>query len=175
MDYKYIEQLLERYWECNTSQEEENVLKAFFRQKEVPEGLRKYKGLFDFQMEAKNNECLGADFDKRIMSIINNENKPHVKAVRVTLRRKMMPLFKAAAVVAIIVSLGGAAQFQFGKQTEDDDINYANYKDTFNDPSMAYDKVEDALEMVSEGFSLAQNDDSLANVTKIDTNVKSAE
>ena len=40
---------------------------------------------------------------------------------------------------------------------------------------MAYDKVEDALEMVSEGFSLAQNDDSLANVTKIDTNVKSAE
>ncbi len=175
MDYKYIEQLLERYWECNTSQEEENILKAFFQQKDVPEGLRKYKGLFDFQMEAKNNECLSVDFDKRIMSIIDNDKKTHVKAVRLTLRRKMMPLFKAAAVVAIIVSLGGAAQFQFGKQAEGDDINYANYKDTFSDPSMAYDKVEDALEMVSEGFSLAQNDDSLANVTKIDTNVKSAE
>ena len=30
MDYKYIEQLIERYWECETSQQEEDILRAFF-------------------------------------------------------------------------------------------------------------------------------------------------
>ena len=30
MDYKYITQLLERYWEGTTSLEEEQILKAFF-------------------------------------------------------------------------------------------------------------------------------------------------
>ena len=33
MDYKYIEQLLERYWNCETSAEEEQILRIFFQQK----------------------------------------------------------------------------------------------------------------------------------------------
>ena len=36
MDYKYIEQLLERYWKCETSLEEEQILRTFFRQEEIP-------------------------------------------------------------------------------------------------------------------------------------------
>ena len=46
MDYKYIEQLLERYWNCETSLEEEQILRSFFRQKEVPAHLLRYKQLF---------------------------------------------------------------------------------------------------------------------------------
>ena len=29
MDYKYIKQLLERYWVCETSLEEEEILRTF--------------------------------------------------------------------------------------------------------------------------------------------------
>ena len=29
MDYKYINQLLERYWNCETSLEEEGILRAY--------------------------------------------------------------------------------------------------------------------------------------------------
>ena len=36
MDYKYIEQLLERYWAAETSPDEEAVLRAFFAQRELP-------------------------------------------------------------------------------------------------------------------------------------------
>lgn len=36
MDYKYINQLLERYWRCETSLEEEDILRSFFSQKDVP-------------------------------------------------------------------------------------------------------------------------------------------
>lgn len=39
MDYKYIEQLLERYWECETSLEEENILRTFFSQDNIPGDL----------------------------------------------------------------------------------------------------------------------------------------
>ena len=36
MDYKYIEQLLERYWNCETSLEEEAILRMFFSQDDIP-------------------------------------------------------------------------------------------------------------------------------------------
>ena len=36
MDSKYIEQLLERYWQCETSLEEEAQLRTFFMEGDVP-------------------------------------------------------------------------------------------------------------------------------------------
>ena len=175
MDYKYIEQLLERYWECETSIDEEGILQAFFSQKDVPGHLRKYQSLFAFQQKAKQEDCLGDDFDQRIMSLVSCKEQPKVKAIRVSLRERMMPLFKAAAVVAMIVSLGGAAQFQFGRDDADDEINYADYKDTYNDPTMAYDKVENALEMISEGFCQSQRGDSIIGICDVNDNLKQAE
>ena len=49
MDYKDIEQLLERYWQCETSVEEESVLRDFFTKEEVPAHLLRYKNLFVYQ------------------------------------------------------------------------------------------------------------------------------
>ena len=43
MDYKYIEQLLERYWNCQTALEEERILRSFFSQEDVPAQLLQYK------------------------------------------------------------------------------------------------------------------------------------
>ena len=64
----------------------------------------------------------------------------------------------------MIVALGGAAQFQFGNKPADEEINYEDYKDTYNDPTAAYDKVENALEMISEGFSQPQQNDSIVGM-----------
>ena len=49
MDYKDIEQLLERYWQCETSVEEEATLRDFFAKEEVPAHLLRYKNLFVYQ------------------------------------------------------------------------------------------------------------------------------
>ena len=46
MDYKYIEQLMERYWRGETSLEEEDILRAFFSQDNVPAELLCYRSLF---------------------------------------------------------------------------------------------------------------------------------
>ena len=56
MDYKYIEQLLERYWNCETSLEEEDILRTFFSQKDIPAELLPYQALFAYgQTEKKAN------------------------------------------------------------------------------------------------------------------------
>ena len=36
MDSNYIEQLLERYWQCDTSQEEDAQLRSYFNNEAVP-------------------------------------------------------------------------------------------------------------------------------------------
>lgn len=167
MDYKYIEQLLERYWQCATSLEEEDILRAFFSQKDIPAPFLRYRSLFVYEKEAAAREMLGADFDARMMAMIDEEEEkpqPNVKARVISLRDRMMPLFRAAAVVAIIVTLGNAAQLSFREDAPDEDINYADYKDTYSDPAVAYDNVENALQLISEGISMAQRSDSLSSL-----------
>ena len=150
MDYKYIEQLLERYWQCQTSIEEERILRDFFSQETVPSHLQRYCMLFSFEQKEKELR-LGADFDRKILSKIE---KPSVKAKRNTIRLQLMPFYRAVAVVAVVLSLGFAAQHSFQNDTEQPGVsyNYNGYKDTYSDPQVAFEQVSSALKTVSEGL-----------------------
>lgn len=104
-----MEQLLERYWQCETSLEEEAQLRAFFNGSDVPEHLLRYKDLFVYQ-QLQQEVGLGADFDARVLAEVET---PVVKAKRLTLTARFIPLFKAAAVVAVVLSLGNVMQHSF--------------------------------------------------------------
>ena len=134
MDYKYIEQLLERYWNCETSLEEEQILRAFFSQKDVPAGLLKYRDLFVYEQTETKADVLGEAFDERMMAL-TGETKP-VKARTISLADRFMPLFKAAAAVAIFLTLGNAAQVAF-KGDAKPEAGVAAYGDTQAGPSVA--------------------------------------
>ena len=152
MDYKYIEQLLERYWQCETSLEEEAILKTFFNQTHIPSHLMPYKPLFVSEKMWQDVK-LGEDFDARIMAHIEKDEP--VKARRITWVRRMMPLYKAAASVAIILTLGNAAQSSFRREaTVENDYNY---------------EISDALQMVSQSLSEASKQDSLLQVQPKET------
>lgn len=116
MDYKYIEQLLERYWNCETSLEEEKILHSFFAQKDVPVRLLPYRELFLGQ-QIHEDEHLGNDFDKRILALTEEQDKKEgqttghrVEARRVTRSYTLRPFFQAAASVAVVLCLGMAVQ-----------------------------------------------------------------
>lgn len=111
MDYKYIDQLLERYWSGETTLEEEQILRSFFSQPDVPAEMAKYRSLFLYEQTEPKTDVLGDDFDERILSMIDEQ--PAVRARVVTLRQRLVPLFKAAAIVAIILTLSNAAQVSF--------------------------------------------------------------
>ena len=70
MDYKYIEQLLERYWACETTLQEEQILRTFFQQEDVPAHLMAYKAVFDVQQE-QAEPTLGEDFDAKMMELLS--------------------------------------------------------------------------------------------------------
>lgn len=113
MDYKYINQLLERYWNGETSLEEEQILRSFFCQICVPEELAKYRPLFNYEQTETKTDRLGDDFDERIMSMIDEPQEIKVKAQPIRISQRFAPLFKAAAMVAIVLTLTQAAQFSF--------------------------------------------------------------
>ncbi|MBR7065283.1 MAG: pyruvate ferredoxin oxidoreductase [Prevotella sp.] len=117
MDYKYIEQLLERYWLCETSLEEERILRTFFSQENVPVRLMPYKDLFTYERQSLEDERLDEDFDRRMLEMVGEDT---VKARTISLTERLKPLFKAAAIVAIFLTLGNAMQvaLQPGKPTE---------------------------------------------------------
>jgi len=108
MDYKYIEQLLERYWQAETTLEEEEILHSFFAQREIPSELAQYKPLFAYGHEQK--KCvLDEDFENRVLAL--TEEKPRLRVV--SMKERLSPLFRAAAVVAIVITLGSAMQVPF--------------------------------------------------------------
>ena len=140
MDYKYIEQLMDRYFEAETTLKEEQILKAFFEQseEELPESLRPYRELF---ASFEQDEVLGDDFDERMLKMI--EEKPQVKARTISLAERFRPLMRAAAVVAILITLTTALNQSFK-----DDRVWTNQSDyalenasTGDEPAMAYDQL----------------------------------
>ena len=147
MDYKYIEQLLERYFQCETTLKEEEILRTFFLQEDVPVWLMKYQTLFNY--EAQQEEPLGNDFDDRILSLIEQEEP--VKAHTLTITQRLKPLFKAAAIVAIVLTLGNAAQAPWDRGWDNPREEYAKFHqqqtDTINivGPVQAEIKLEDSV------------------------------
>ena len=108
MDYKYIEQLMERYWNAETTLEEESILRSFFHQENIPAEMEPLRALF---ADEATGEVLGDDFDARMLEMISKEESAKtVKAREISLTHRLMPLFKAAAVIAIILTIGGALQ-----------------------------------------------------------------
>ncbi|QUB75413.1 MULTISPECIES: pyruvate ferredoxin oxidoreductase [Prevotella] len=144
MDYKYIEQLLERYWRCETSLQEEKILRMFFLQEDIPATLLPYRNLFVYEQNEKDMDILGDDFDQRILGMVQKDEP--VKARVITMRHRLMPLFKAAAVVAIFLTLGNAMQVAFS----DDDAHQVS-------PSTA------AVEHSQEGPSVAKADSAVSD------------
>lgn len=106
MDSKQIEQLLKRYWDCQTTVSEERELRQFFCSDEVPQHLMPYKDLFVYQ-EFLQDEHLGDDFDERMLKMVE---APVVKAKSVSIFSRLAPILRAAAAVAVLLALGNLAE-----------------------------------------------------------------
>ena len=73
MDSREIENLLEKYWQCETKPAEEEKLRIYFTQtKELPLYLRKYRELFVYQQEERRIR-LSEDFDRKILNRIRQQ------------------------------------------------------------------------------------------------------
>jgi len=146
MDYKYIEQLLDRYFAAETTLQEEQILKTFYSQHDgvMPAELSQYAPLFE---ALEPQETLDDSFDERILQMTEVDEAPVVKARTISIAQRLRPLFSAAAVVAFFLTLTNAMNLQFKSETTStEEIVVADFEQPSADkPTLAYDQDKDLL------------------------------
>lgn len=87
-----IEELLEKYFEGETSDAEENQLKDYFSQVEIPDKFKIYKKLFNFYASERKVKINNKKFDQKLIEKItfqkqsrNNRNFYKIIAVAASL------------------------------------------------------------------------------------------
>lgn len=143
MDSKKIEELLEKYWDCETTLEEESLLREYFQQPEIAEKYREAAPLFRYFGEQKNKTINDSAFDKRILPAATKKDAKVVHLIRNSMRI-------AAGVIVLMV----AVWFMRNELRSDQ----VSPEDTFDDPKMAFEETKKALMMISKGFTRAEQE-----------------
>ncbi len=127
MELNKIEELLEKYFEGNLSENEEQLLKTYFSQEIVAEHLQKYKPLFGFFVKEKLSEST--------RNFTWNEKQNSKKSRNITI---------GIAASLLIVIGTGIFMFSNDQPTTQEDLG------TFNDPKVALQETQKALSLLSK-------------------------
>ena len=152
MTIEQIKSLLSRFYEGQTTPEEERQLVAFFRREDVPEDLQQDKQLFLLLAQISEQE-MPQDIADEIAAFVNNLGKSdiqpltHVSQQRkgVIYRLKTPPKmwYRIAATVAILFAIGGGVFFHQQTYTTDP------FRDTCSTPEEAADAILYANDIIN--------------------------
>lgn len=144
MDSNRIEQLLNKYWSCETSLEEEQQLRQYFERTDIPEQWKETRALFRY-FESQKKKSLQDDesFDRNVLTRIREpERSAVVKLLYSTMR--------IAAGIVVLVVAGWFVRNEIRKTTPQEMV------DTYDDPKLAFEETKKALLMISKGFGKAE-------------------
>ena len=158
VNYQYIEQLLDRYWKCETTLEEEQILRSFFSQVDVPASLKPYATLFAYEATQQHETTLGSDFEQRIMDAIESETDKqqaadikHIQPLKFTWSHRLAPLLKAAAVVAVVVTAGNISE----RTLQTNSVGIADDDMTANDTYIMKEDISAKIHIIDQNKSEA--------------------
>lgn len=140
MEYKNINNLLEKYWEGETSLQEEDTLKQYFNHSEVAPELEQYQSLFQYFTE-EQGVMISNDFEKRLLEQIENEQK--VVPMKV---RKISWMTSIRTIAAVGILLMGAVFIFQNLQPKETDV-WAKYE--IEDEQEAIEATKAALALLS--------------------------
>ena len=130
--------LLEKYWEGETSVEEEANLKQYFNGGAVAEQFREFTPLFAYY-EAAKDTTLSKEFDEKILEQLSG-----AKVISIEKRSWFVSGLRIAASVLLLITAG----YFFNKDQQTSNKSMAE-KGEINDPKVALQEVKRALAMVS--------------------------
>jgi hypothetical protein len=145
MDSKQLEQLLEKYWNCETSLEEEKQLREYFRGS-VPENLKDTADLFRYFEAQQSQSVEGTDFDAVIRKKIKQQ-QPQGKSVSMVFN-----FARIAAGLLVVITATYFVRQEVRKAYPPEIV------DTYSDPKLALEETKKALMMISKGFNKAQKE-----------------
>jgi hypothetical protein len=148
-----IKSLLSRFYEGQTTPEEERLLADFFRREDVPEDLQQDKQLF-LMLAQISDKKMPADIADEIATFVNNlgqtEKKPilsevkHHKGIIYRLKTPPKMWYRVAATVAILFAIGGGVFFHQRTYTTDP------FRDTCSTPEEAAAELHKANAMITK-------------------------
>lgn len=142
MTIEQIKSLLSRFYEGQTTPEEERLLADFFHREDVPEELQEDKQLFLMLVQISDQE-MPTDIAEEITAFVNDlgqtEKKPVLseekqnKGIIYHLKTPPKMFYRVAATVAILIALGGGV------------IAYQKQNDPFRDTCSTPEEAADAI------------------------------
>ncbi|MBO3700510.1 hypothetical protein [Roseivirga sp. E12] len=142
MDSRRAE-LLEKYWEAETSQEDERELRSLIKEAQETDETEEVKALFDhFESEAKIE--LDESFDDAILELISEEEETKVISIS--------GYFKQYASIAAAVIVMAVSGYMFVQNQ-----NQYTSEDTFETPEEAYAELKRQLLVVSNYMNKGNN------------------
>ena len=165
MEQVMIAALLEKYWQAETTVEEERQLAEYFRQPVIPAEWEPWRNIFAY-FEAEAQVTPGKDFEVRLLERIREVEaavtdpsilaaQPGPAPVRPLFRRT--PWWAAAAVIILALGISrliespGATSASSGSLAHSGETPVRDYseataiKDTYDDPQQALAAIRRAL------------------------------
>ncbi len=150
MNKEEIKRLLDKYYNAESTEEEELTLKEYFMKTEVPDDLSIEKEMFGYYSVPGSIPEPDPGFEERIMAAIAAEHKG---TVRLQDRRLLLSITGIAAGLLMLIG----SYFFF--------IHKTGPRDTFSDPEIAYAETMKILYDIS--YRMNQAADNLEPVSKI--------
>lgn len=142
MDSKELERLLEKYWACETSLEEEQMLRDHFRKVRSMDETPDAAALFAYFELQRSREVNDMAFDHRMADMA----KPKARAFNRIVHRSL----RIAAGIAVLVTAVWFVRSEIRQNTPPEIV------DTYSDPELAFEETKRALLIISRSFGTAE-------------------
>jgi hypothetical protein len=152
MDSRNLEQLLEKYWKCETSLEEEKALRDYFSGSAVPEAMKETAVLFRY-FESERLRVTGEEVEQYVTKEINERRGGKIIS--------MFNIYRMARIAAGVLVVVAATYFvrQEVRKSYPPEI-----EGTITDPQLALEETKKALMMISKGFGRAREEATKLNL-----------
>lgn len=145
MEYNEIRNILERYWEGETSLAEEAQLRDFFsgHTAELPADLREVAPLFAYFHAAGEDE---------MPELFTDKPAPWEAKTVAIVKPFWYSWMKYAAVLLMAAGLGYSI-FSYQNKRQSDVSGEMAFTDTYSDPKVAYQQTQRALQILAKNLN----------------------
>lgn len=143
MDFKNMEELLKKYWDCETTLEEEKQLREYFGANSIPDQWKDTAALFRYFEQTKKKSLNDLAFDGAVMHKIHPPTAGKI-------RRLVYNTLRIAAGLAVVLAATWFIRNEVRESTPQAVV------DTYDDPKLAFEETKKALLMISKSFGTAE-------------------
>jgi hypothetical protein len=134
MNREELNRLLENYYNGTSTEKEEEVLRRFFSEEEVPQGFEAEKAVFSYYSSSLSIPEPSIDFENRIIKGINESESKQKHG-----KNRNLSIWLMSTAAGLLIMVGSYFFF-----TDKDGM-----QDTFSDPEIAYTETLKILMNVS--------------------------